>query len=350
MRLKPVFFVSAFLMIVVSTGCESLPQGFGGGQDGLSSSSNSTSNSATGQGSGEGNAVRASTEGTPAMASSSGVSKAKFKKTIAVSQFEQKAGIAAHFKVGYGMADQLADALVQSGNFVVLERQTLGDVLGEQDLAASGRMAKSKTAQIGKIVPAQILIKGTVTEFENKTSGSDTGFSFGGVKIGSKAEEAHVGVILRIIDTTTGEILASERVEGKAKSGGTSFGIHKGGIGFGTDGFVKTPLGKATQIAIDRAVVQIGNSLNPIPFEGRVIKVSEGSIITNMGERNGISAGDTFTVFSPGEDILDPVTGENLGSEKTKVGTIEIVSVQEKFSKAVSKTEKPIEQGFILKE
>ena len=38
------------------------------------------------------------------------------------------------------------------------------------------------------------------------------------------------------------------RVEGKAKSGGIGVSGNVKGLDFGTDGFSKTPLGKATQI------------------------------------------------------------------------------------------------------
>ncbi len=62
--------------------------------------------------------------------------------------------------IAQDLSIQLSDALVQSGKFVVLSRKDLDVVMAEQDLAASNRFAKSKTAQKGKIIPAQILIKG----------------------------------------------------------------------------------------------------------------------------------------------------------------------------------------------
>ena len=150
------------------------------------------------------------------------------KKIVAVSQFDNKTsyGSWGQYELGTGMADQLTDSLMQSGNFVVLERETLGDVISEQDLAASGRFSKSKSARTGKLTSAQILVKGTITEFAEKSSGSGGGIGFGGIRIGGKKAEAHVGLIIRLIDTTTGEVLHSQRVEGKAKSGGMSLGVN----------------------------------------------------------------------------------------------------------------------------
>ncbi|MFQ5480405.1 MAG: CsgG/HfaB family protein [Thermodesulfobacteriota bacterium] len=258
------------------------------------------------------------------------------KKVVAVSRFENKTsyGTGGAWDIGNGMSDQLTDALIQSGNFVVLERQTLGDVIGEQDLASSGRTMKSKSARTGKITSAQILIKGAITEYDRSSSGSDTGVSVMGVHVGGSKGEAHVGLIIRMIDTTTSEVLASKRVEGKAKSGGLNFGINVGSVGFGTKGFKKTPLGKATQIAIDNAVEAISSGLENIPYQGRVILVKGESLYLSAGTRTGAAVGDEFTVYSLGEELVDPDTGEMLGSEEEKLGKVKIYSVKEKFSKA----------------
>jgi len=274
------------------------------------------------------------------------------KKVVAVSRFENKTsyGTGGAWDIGNGMADQLTDALMQSGQFTVLERETLGDVIGEQDLASSGRTMKSKSARTGKITSAQILIKGTVTEYSRSSKGSNTGVSVMGVRVGGKKSEAHVGLIIRLIDTTTSEVLVSKRVEGKAKAGGFSLGLNVKGVGFGTDGFKKTPLGKATQMAIDSAVEAIASGLKDIPYQGRVILVKGDSVYLSAGERTGASVGDVFTVYSRGEELVDPDTGEMLGSEEEKLGKVKIFSLKKKFSKARAVgTLDGVEKGNIIR-
>lgn len=271
---------------------------------------------------------------------------AGLKKTIAVSRFENRT---IEPLVGTAMGDQLTDALMQSGKFVVLERQTLGDIIGEQDLAASGRTAVSKSAQTGKIVPAQILIKGTVTEFESEASSSGTGISFAGVSLGSSKTTAHVAIILRVIDTTSGEILSSVRVEGKSTGRGVKIGLEIQSVGVGSENFKKTPLGKAMQIAIDKGVVKIAGLLEDVPFQGKVIKSTEEMVYTNIGARNDVEVGEAFNIYSQGEALIDPDTGENLGSEDTLVGSIIIADVKEKFSKATVETGGYFEKGYIVK-
>jgi curli biogenesis system outer membrane secretion channel CsgG len=262
---------------------------------------------------------------------------AGLKKVVAVSNFENKSsyGGGGQWNLGTGMSDQLTDALIQSGQFTVLERETLGDVMAEQDLAASGRMQKSNSARTGKLTSAQILIKGAVTEFDLQSSGSGGGIGIKGFRLGSSKEEAHVGLIIRLIDTTTAEVLDSKRVEGKATAGGLSIGVDVGDFDFGSDSFAKTPLGKATQITIDNAVKYIADKLKDLPFQGRVIKASSpDDIYISAGETVNAREGDEFTVYSKGEELIDPDTGELLGVEEEKVGAVKIHTVKEKYSKA----------------
>ncbi len=258
------------------------------------------------------------------------------RKVVAVSRFENKTSYAGGGRVTLdeGMADQLTDALIQSRQFVVLERQTLGDVIAEQDMAASGRFQKSKSARTGKLTSAQILIKGTITEFEMRSAGSGTGIRIKGFKIGSGRGEAHVGLIIRLIDTTTGEVLDSRRVEGKAKSSGFGAGIDVAGVDFGTESFHKTPLGKATQISIDNAVEYIASKLRDIPLQGSVIKVRGKEVLISAGQETGASVGDVFTVYSVGEELVNPDTGELLGFEEEEIGAMKIFQVKKKYSKA----------------
>ncbi|HEY5040671.1 MAG TPA: CsgG/HfaB family protein [Verrucomicrobiae bacterium] len=260
------------------------------------------------------------------------------KKIVAVSRFDNKTAYSAA-TIGDGMADQLTDALMQSGQFTVMERENLKDVVGEEDLANSGRVQKSQSAQTGKLVSAQILVQGTITEFENNSSGGSKGFGIGGFHIGSSKSDAQVGLIIRLIDTTTGEVLASQRVEGKAEASGVSWNANSPGMSFGSSDFKKTPMGKAVQEAIDNAVALIADKLKDVPFEAHVIKVNDdGGLLISGGSKAGIAEGDVFTVYSVGENLVDPTTGEQLGAEVTKKGTIKVTKVEEKYAAAKSDT------------
>ena len=255
------------------------------------------------------------------------------KKTVAVFDFKNDSGWSSVATLGQDFSTQLSDALVQSGKFIVLTRKDLDVVMAEQDLAASDRMAKSNTAQTGKIVPAQILIKGQITEFEENTGGGGQGISVKGISLGMKKSSAHMAVIIQLIDSTTGEILESKRVEGEASGGGLSVG-YSGAIDVNSSSFKKTPLGKAIQITIDQAVDYLAKKLSSIPWKGKVVTVKDGVVFVNSGKTAGVQVGNTFAIYKEGEAMVDPDTGMNLGSEQKKVADVKVNDVQEKFSKA----------------
>jgi len=317
------------------------------------SSTPTPANTGNGQGNG---ALADGTAGTTNGASNSipvrVITPPKLKKVVAVSRFENKSGYAGggQYALDDGMADQLTDALVQSKCFTVVERADIKDIMDEGDAKKTGRMSKSNSAQSGKLVSAQILIKGTITEFEANSGGSDNTVTIplgglfgtgGGFNVGNKRGEAHVGLILRLIDTTTGEVLDSQRVEGKAASGGIVFGGGSSIASFKSDSFKTTPLGKATQLAIDDAVFKIASRLKDVPFQGRVIKINgEDELLIRGGASAGMSVGDTFTLYSVGESLVDPDTGEQLGTELEKKGSIKVTHIEEKYAKA--KSEAPL--------
>ena len=258
------------------------------------------------------------------------------RKVVAASRFENRTSYRGQIAINDAMADQLTDALIQSGQFTVVERQTVRDVLGEQDFANSGRVAKAQTARTGKIVAAQILIKGTVTEYSGSSSKQGEGFRIGGIQLNNKSSEAHVGLMIRLIDSSSGEVLDSQRVEGKAKSKGKGFSANFGGLGYSKSGSESTPMGKATQVAIDNAVQAIADRLAKIPFQTRVIKNTGSDLVIAAGAKVGAQIGDQFTVYSLGEEFVDPYTGESLGSEETEVGVVKITQVKEKYSRAAA--------------
>ena len=274
------------------------------------------------------------------------------KKTIAVADFKNAAGIESTISLGNDFSAQLTDALIQSGKFIVLSRQNLSAVLGEQDLAASGRTAKANAAKIGKVIPAQILITGKITEFAYRKSGGAQGFSIKGFSLGGGKDTAHIALILQIIDTTTAQILDSKRIEADAQASRFSLG-YSGGFSIGTSSFKKTPLGKATQIAIDRAVEYIAGKLSQLSWQGRVVTVKNNTIYINAGAQAGMAPNTVLYVYQEGEALTDPDTGVVLGMEKKKIAKIVVAAVQDKFSQAnvlENYANMPVKRGDLVAE
>jgi len=194
---------------------------------------------------------------------------AKDKPTIAVAEFQNQSG-AGWWRGGMGweIAGMVSNELASTGDFRVVERKKLQHVLREQDLAASGRVRRSTAAKMGRLTGAKYLVMGTVTSYEESTEGTDAGFSFKGISIGGKKKNAYIAVDLRVVDSTTGEIVAARTIEAKAGSGGLRLGLNKWGFGGKFGKFSRTPAGKAVRACVthivdylDCALVKKGNCL-----------------------------------------------------------------------------------------
>lgn len=154
--------------------------------------------------------------------------------------------------VGRELSDMLSNELLGTGVFKVVERKKLDAVLTEQDLGASGRVSKRSAAKMGKLTGAQYLITGSVSNFES--SGSKGGaFSFKGIAIGGKKKTVSLGIDIRVINATTGEVEYARTVEATAKSGGLSIGLYRGGFGGALGSEKKTPVGKAIRAVLIEA-------------------------------------------------------------------------------------------------
>jgi len=161
---------------------------------------------------------------------------------------------------------------------IVLDRQSLDDVLKEQDLAGAGRISRETGARMGEIEGAELLIKGAVTEFEPGSAGANAGallggFGWTGAVVGgllSGLRQSHVAMIIQVVDARTSRMLFSTTVEGKANDfniGGALAGFgggFLGGAGLGT--YQKTPVEKAIRVAIQQAVKELASKTPPTYF------------------------------------------------------------------------------------
>lgn len=194
------------------------------------------------------------------------------KARIAVADFEVKAAKTTG-EIGTGLREMLVTALVNSNRFSVVERQVLNAVMQEQQLVASGAAQQGTGPQRGNIRTADLVITAAVTEFEPQASGGAAGIGGGsrigkgflGVGLGGSTNKAHMALDIRIVDTSTSEILASTRVQGQATdiAGGIGIGfLGSWGLGAGLSGYANTPMEKAIRACIIEAVRYLSQTIS----------------------------------------------------------------------------------------
>lgn len=257
------------------------------------------------------------------------------KQAVGVNEFKNEAGWSGSWDLGRNLTTMLSSALFDSGRFVVVEREKLDAVLNEQNLAASGRASGgAAVAQTGKLRSARFLAMGAVTEVEEGTQGTGGGISVGGFRVGASGGKSHITAIITLVDTSTGEIVAKEKVTGKAGKRGLSVGYSGSNFGGDLGGFNKTPIGEAAQDVIVQAVALIAKKMENFSLDGSVVKAGDdGKILINRGSQYNVAEGMEFEIKTLGEELKDPDTGESLGREEGKTkGVIKVTKVAEKVS------------------
>jgi curli biogenesis system outer membrane secretion channel CsgG len=249
-----------------------------------------------------------------------------------------------------GLTEMLTTALVQTGRFVVVERAQIEKVTGEQDFGASGHVNPETAAAKGKIIGAQSLITGDITEFTYQQS------SLGGAaaplkifKVKSDKVTAMVAIDIRLIDAVTGEVLFSQRCKGSASATGVGAELTRGDQGFSAAGTHNTPLGHASREAIEQAVAAIVGGMKKQPWSGRIIDLREGQIYINAGLEAGIQQGMEFDVYEQQEALVDPDTGKALGTPDRKLGSLKVDTVQDKYAIASATSGTGFKRGHLVR-
>lgn len=253
--------------------------------------------------------------------------------SIAVSKFENQSNWRGQYDLGDAWGAILTDSLSQTGRFIVLgEKEMRQEAMEEQDFAASGRAAGGgKNVVTGQMTPAQLLVKGAITHFADETSGGGGGIGIGGFRIGARGSKSEINVVMYIVDSSTGQVVASKKCYGEVSKSGLSLGLSRGGFSGDIGGFKKTNAGKAVEKAVDEGVAFLISKLEDIPWTGKVVLAKEGKVYINRGEREGVNVGQAFNVGKV-EVLRDPDTGEVLDKTVEKAGAIEVIKVKEKIA------------------
>lgn len=223
--------------------------------------------------------------------------------------------------LGAAAADELTTQLVQSGKFTVVERTQLDSVLAEQDLGASGRVNAQTAAKLGQVLGVQLIFTGSITQFSIERK------SIGFRGIGGSYSNAESKLDVRLIDTSTGEILMAAEGQGNKRMGG---GYFKGASAERT--FDQGAAQEALRPAVEQVVADVAGkadrfaSIQPPAPEAQIVGTRDGSFYLNRGENAGITVGQRFDVQRVVDEIKD-ANGAVLDRVIQKVGVIEVTQV-----------------------
>ncbi|MGI0482695.1 CsgG/HfaB family protein [Geminocystis sp. CENA526] len=240
-----------------------------------------------------------------------------------------------------GVSDIFVNRLVDSEKYRVIERSRINAVLQEQNLGATGRVDPSTAAQIGRLLGVEVVLIGSVTQFDIQKQGSS--FGLFGVSVGGQTTEALVTLNVRAVNTTTGEIIMG--AEGSGVGTQKDDQVYVLGMGGGTTTSNEGKLlSVATQKAVDEILAEMQNKndrLTAVPkvlpsVNAVVADISGGNIVLNKGTSDGYRAGMKVSIERVGREIKDPETGKVIRRLTTPVGIVELYDVDS--SSSIGKT------------
>lgn len=171
------------------------------------------------------------------------------------------AGFAA--ALGSGAADLIVEKLVATQAFRVQERKQLAAIEQEQRLRDGGDSTRPAPRRVRS---ARYIVSGSVTRlgFEEKKLGgaAGTAASFALYGLGAKKNRTEVHLTARLIDTETGDIVASFTGVGESSKGWglTIFGMGNNGFGGlqgGSSNIRESAIGEATERAAASVVEKL---------------------------------------------------------------------------------------------
>lgn len=167
-------------------------------------------------------------------------------------------------------ADQLSTLMNETRRFEMVERAQLQQLLAEQNM--EGIVLPEQMARAGKVLGAQYLVVGKVTNFRIKQEATETGISagglggllgnrFGGGDTGYNKKNVQIktqlGVDLRLVDSTNGTTLVSKFSEFDRTDSADSLGISVMGISGQNNAEISVTTddaGRVLRLAFDDAI------------------------------------------------------------------------------------------------
>jgi len=297
------------------------------------------------------------------------------KKRVAVFDFDYATvhgGVAAIFgqdvDIGKGISDLLVKYLVKDGSYSVLERKAMDKIMAEQNFSNSDRANPASAAKIGKLLGADAIIVGSITQFGNETKNTNIGGAAGGFvpfglgNVGRKKAKAIVAITARLVDVDTGEIVGVAEGKGESQresttllgAGAGSKGFGAGNADFTTSDFQNTILGEAVKAAVQQTSTEVIADKDKlvtrtVMVDGLVAAVDSGQIVLNVGSKAGVKVGDQLSVERVSKEIKDPSTGKVIRRLASQIGIIRVTDVDDISAVATAVTGSGFKTGDVVK-
>jgi hypothetical protein len=267
---------------------------------------------------------------------------ARAKPIVAIKKAKIGEGVSKYSKKYLNLStlwDEMESSIQKNRKFTLVSRKAsvMADIREEQQFANSD-LSAGNAASEGQMKNANFLILSTVQDFKFYRSSKPV------PNLDNKYQRQDSGMLevnAQVIDTSTGSIKTTFYLK-------SSFATRKkvvNGRGGVPNSIHFTKMAK-------KIAGQMTDQLVDIVFPMRVLNIQGNKIFINRGKDGGLKKGQKLNVFKPGVALIDPDTGENLGSAETMIGQIKVTRINPKFTIAVivgKGLDEPVDRGDIVR-
>jgi curli biogenesis system outer membrane secretion channel CsgG len=267
-------------------------------------------------------------------------------KKVMITDFDAR-GIAkwwgGSWDIGSLFANSVLGPLSRTGGYEVVERDRMMEVFKEQGLSESERFSQAAVTKIGRLLGADYILFGFLTDFSRKKSN---------MMVYSEIS-AQISFTARFVDVATGKVLNTAEVN-YASPKKRMVMKNEAELNPNDPEFLQSLFGKAIQESAKMAVSQLTgesavgtpmpntgntNSLLPrtdtpapaanMPLQGKVADVTGTTITINRGRRHGVKEGQFFVILKVVKEIKDPDTGKVISQKTEELARLRITRVED---------------------
>jgi len=237
---------------------------------------------------------------------------------VTKSIFSDQGSNVSSLEISRQFTQKLVTELTQARKFSVIDREHMEEFLQEKKLLLSDDASFDEQMKIGAALGVDYLLLGTISDLDQKK----TRYKIQATGETGNNHSATFVADYRIIVMATRQVKWSDSVTLSLDNDE----IERIAPNLSSGQILQALLERGAQNIIHKAMGNI--------YPLKVVKVQpNGDIVINQGGIT-VSRGDILDVYATGEKIIDPYTGESLGSSETWIAQIELTRIVSKLSYA----------------
>lgn len=263
-------------------------------------------------------------------------------KRITVLPLKDRTGSGARMNISEKAADALLAKLAETGQFTVVDRESLAAIQSEKNLKFDADFNPANAPKSGLLAVCDIMVMGQIDEFSANEESVESGNY-----ISKKTEvdgNTALKLSLRVISVETGQIIAAPtaRVEKTGVLGKSSSSTLVPDVGKKTSTaskdsallrLVDSEIEEiSTELAakISKSAIAVSAAGPPVAATlPKFVGIVDGDVVINKGSASGITVGQSFDIVHLVDTgMVDPDTNKNIIRRK-KICTLTIASVDE---------------------